>query len=354
MINVLMIPDWRGRNPYQARLAEGIQQAGVHVRFDHPPKGYFKLTRLFMRHSDVSAIHIHWITPLVGNVLWTSNKAKVNAKLGLLAADLILCRVMGRRVVWTIHNLVSHDSRNPKVEIKTRRLLLRLCHATITHSREAKTAVQRALNLDYGSKIHVIPHGHYIDDYSFDAHSYAELRHRLDIDDGDFVILFFGEIRPYKGVENLLEAFLHLDRPDARLVIAGHPWSEDLKRRIEQAAEHDARISADLFFIADRDVASYFHLADVVLLPFRKTLSSGSTILAMGFGKLLILPDTGRVLGLQPNKNALFYSTNNHLRTILRDITKDTTHELGVRNFEMISKNTWTSIGAQTTPRYIK
>lgn len=352
MTDVLMIPDWRGGNPYLTRLAEGIEQAGVHVRFDDPPEGYFKLTRLLRHHRDVQAVHIHWLPPLLDNLLWSRRRTRVLAKLGLFAADILLCRAMGKRVVWTIHNLVSHESSNPIAETKARRILLRLCHAAITHSPEAKAEVQKTLNLDYGRKMHVIPHGHYLDDYIFNPDSYKNLRNRIGITEDNFVILFFGNIRPYKGLEDLLDAFSKVDRPEARLVIAGRPFSDDLKTRVEEATRRDPRITADLTFIPDEDVASYFHLADVVLLPFRRTLTSGSVILAMGFGKTLILPGAGRSLGLKPNENAFFYSTNEELRSTLRNLTKSYCQNLGKDNLEMVSENTWGSIGAQTITTY--
>jgi glycosyltransferase involved in cell wall biosynthesis len=104
------------------------------------------------------------------------------------------------------------------------RLLFELCDAVICHCEAAAGSVAEAYELDpeLRRRLHVIPHGNYIDVYP-NTLSRAEARSRLGLPEGARVLLFIGAVRAYKGIEELLAAFRTLDEPNARLVVAGSP-----------------------------------------------------------------------------------------------------------------------------------
>jgi glycosyltransferase involved in cell wall biosynthesis len=116
----------------------------------------------------------------------------------------------------------------------------------------------------------------------------------------DKVILFFGTIAPYKGLEYLLAAFnlIASNDPTYRLVIAGRPrrGSEDYWREIEAAirrSEHASRILQTIEFVRDDQTELYFKAADVVVLPYLHIFQSGVLFLAYSFGVPVIATDVG-------------------------------------------------------------
>ena len=137
--------------------------------------------------------------------------------------------------------------------------------------------------------------------------STAEARMHLGIGVNDRIILFFGFIRKYKGLDILLDAMniLHNDQPKAtniKLLVAGE-FYEDQKPYDDQIAL--LGIKDDLIlrtnFIADSEVKYYLCAADVVVQPYRNATQSGVTPLAYHFEKPMIVTNVGGLPSLVPD-----------------------------------------------------
>jgi glycosyltransferase involved in cell wall biosynthesis len=101
------------------------------------------------------------------------------------------------------------------------------------------------------------------------------------------VVLFFGLLRPYKGVDVLLEAWRRADRPPgAQLWIAGMP-------RMDVSGVHGADVRTALRFVSASELAGAFRAADLVVLPYREIDQSGVLFTALAFGKPLLLSAVG-------------------------------------------------------------
>jgi glycosyltransferase involved in cell wall biosynthesis len=127
----------------------------------------------------------------------------------------------------------------------------------------------------------------------------SEARQALGIRDAEKVILFFGRIRPYKGLEYLIDAFGRLPRTgkDFRLVIAGQgdtasPYWASILERIRRD-EQERGILLHPEFIPDRDVEMFFKAADVLVLPYKSIYQSGILFLALSFGLPVLASDVG-------------------------------------------------------------
>src|SRR6185437_8163412 len=123
----------------------------------------------------------------------------------------------------------------------------------------------------------VAPHG------PFDHHVPQTTTRETDHD--EFTVLFFGTIRPYKGLEHLVEAFDSLDDDEVahmRLVVVGEPW-EGWTRPLELIAgcRHRDRITLVDRYVHDDEVASFFAHADAVALPYLRSSASGPLHIAM-------------------------------------------------------------------------
>ena len=219
----------------------------------------------------------HWSTPLVP-ILWT-----------VLAA----AKRRGVRVVLTIHNTAPHA--DSPVFIPALRTLCRLADACILHSEDGRRQAVEVLGVPAERACLVRPGvGPAASGRAEDG---AAARARLGLPDGAPTVLCFGAIRPYKGIDVLLRAFARsLDAvPEARLVIAGQPWSDwGPYRALIDELGIGGRVHAFPHFIPEAQVPDFFAAADVVVLPYRRfDAQSGVGMTILGYRKPLIVTRLG-------------------------------------------------------------
>jgi glycosyltransferase involved in cell wall biosynthesis len=145
-------------------------------------------------------------------------------------------------------------------------------------------------------KITRIPHANYLDLCDDMDLSKEKARELLGVPIGSRVVLFFGAIAPYKGLDVLIDAFARLqkDDPHVYLVIAGGPLEDfgSYGRRIEALGASN-RILRDLRYIPFAEFSKFFLATDVVALPYRRISQSGVLQLAYGFGRPVVVTDVG-------------------------------------------------------------
>jgi glycosyltransferase involved in cell wall biosynthesis len=147
-------------------------------------------------------------------------------------------------------------------------------------------------------RVSIIPHGvfSYYKELIRGKEGSYRLQNHLGLP-GKKNVLFFGVLKPYKGIDILLEAFARLPEPiirDTVLRIVGYPMmqTEPLKIRAQSLGIAD-RINWDLRFVEEIEVASYFAQADVVVLPYRRIDQSGVIMVALAFEKPIIASRVG-------------------------------------------------------------
>ena len=315
--DVVFLPDWRAGNPYQSLLAESLVAQGVRVGFHAMPRGLFALNRLPALVRNNKTLHLHWVNELIAHLVWPQNALLRRFKRWCLWMDVMLVRARGTRVVWTVHNLVSHESPDPGAEMAARRLLAGCCSHLVVHSASAVRELETAWAMDLSHRASVVPHGNYDGCYPMAQGESAALRQRLGIPTDALCILFFGAVRRYKGVLALVQAMGKVQRQDVRLIVAGKPNEASLKAELESAAVADKRIVLALEFIPDEAVASYFSLAHAVVVPFERTLTSGSVVLAMTLGKATLLSDEAKVFDLANERTSWFFDSLDNLSTLI-------------------------------------
>jgi glycosyltransferase involved in cell wall biosynthesis len=144
----------------------------------------------------------------------------------------------------------------------------------------------------------VIPRGHYRGAYP-DTMTKSEAREALKIHAHEFVILFLGQIRRYKGVGRLIQCFARAQISCAQLLIAGRPMDDVIRREINDAAAQSPHVRLFLDFVDQNDIQKFFRAADLVVLPYKEISNSGSAILALSFDRPVLLPMLGALPGLQ-------------------------------------------------------
>jgi glycosyltransferase involved in cell wall biosynthesis len=125
--------------------------------------------------------------------------------------------------------------------------------------------------------------------------SREEACRRLDLDPGRPVALFFGFVRPYKGLRDLLEALpAVLEQVGLQLLIVGEFW-HDKQAYLDQIAQLGVERALTIVdrYVPNEDLGLYFGAADVVVLPYRSVTQSAVVQLAFGFGKPVIATRVG-------------------------------------------------------------
>lgn len=346
------LPDWSRENPYQNLLMRALTAQNVRVVLQQFASGFFSLNRTVNSCRELRVIHLHWVNDLISHILWTRNPLIARLKLLLLGLDILMVRARGVRVVWTIHNAVAHESGNTAREIQARRMIARTCNRVIIHSASALRLVEERYRISLSSKTSVIPHGNYDGCYTLSDASSDALKSKLHLEASNIAILFFGAIRRYKGVDKLLKVFAESDNPDLRLILAGRPNSEELRAEILDYAKRDTRIIAMLDFIHDDEVAALFAVADIVAIPFERTLTSGSAVLAVSMARPLLLPAEARVLDLVDDDCAFFFHDETGLKTAIANLRKDQLNAMRGKARAIADELSWSKIGAMTAEAY--
>jgi len=279
----------RDPNPYQELLYKELELLQVNHRYIGELSSSHTLNLLLLpfelavnRLRGFRCLHLHWMyrfgIPLRGRhqILRRMMRWYV---VGLLE----WCRMIGVAVVWTAHNVVPHGQVFDDDELGRRQLTAR-CAAVIAHSEETlRVLAAMGCTLPVTA---VIAHGPLNLPFYAGAARHPEPRTTQRI-------VFAGRVSDYKGVEDLLEVLATYDvPPHLSCVIAGACDDPALAERLGQAAAR-SRIPVELrlHYLSVEELTDLLNSADAVVLPFRRTTSSGSVLLALGAGCPVIIPD---------------------------------------------------------------
>jgi glycosyltransferase involved in cell wall biosynthesis len=218
----------------------------------------------------------------------------------VLLTLMAIARLRGVKCVVTVHNLEGHERRRLfRVGLSA---VLALANAVIVHVDEVPSWIRRLRGLRH--RVFPVAHG-VLDLYRGEQVSRPQARAALDLPQQPPVVLFFGAIRPYKGLDVLLEAFAQVVPrvPDTLLVIAGHPW-EPWSRYESLIAGLQLSRNVRLYtrYIPTGEVHYFFEAADVAVFPYHEfAAQSGAALTALAFGKPVIVADVGGLARLQPD-----------------------------------------------------
>lgn len=245
---------------------------------------YARLVR-YAATSPVSTFHILW-----------NNKWQLFDRT-LLTLYYRLCH---KRVVMTVHNVnaARRDGRDSRRNRLSLRIQYRLCDHLFVHTELMKAELIQQFDVD-SRRITVIPYG-INNAVPHTPLTSAQARECLGLAPQHKVVLFFGNIAPYKGLEYLVEAaqqLLTVD-PDYRLLIAGRPkkhgddYWRSIRRTIESAGA-PGTVLQRIEHIPDEDAEVYFKAADVLALPYTDIFQSGILFFGYSFGLPVIATNVG-------------------------------------------------------------
>jgi len=281
-------------------LPEFRDQPGINflnLRGDQRTEAGF-LSKLFRISRYYAALIRYAATakPKIFHILWNNKFETLDRTLLML-----YYRFLGKKIVLTAHNV--NTNRRDSKDTPLNRLTLRIQHRLADHIFVHTEGMRAELVKEFGvheSRITVIPFGINNTVPNTDL-TPGEAKRRLGIRENEKAILFFGRIKPYKGLEYLVSAIhQHLARPnDYRLIIAGMPdtygSNEYWTNMQEVIREHvlNGSVLLEANFISDEETEVYFKAADVLVLPYRSIYQSGVLFLGYSFGLPVLVADVG-------------------------------------------------------------
>lgn len=292
-IALRFFPDYTATNPYQQLLYRGLDR-----QLDLAPGDIDAALKLVAgQHFDSVIFHLHWTSVIPGA---TDRRAEAQARIERFLDQMDRFIAQGGRLFWTIHNAVSHEAPFPELEARLCQALAERAEVIHVHSPRVPALVADWYGLPE-HKVWVGHHGSYIGWYDADPGDIEHIdravaRRWLGVPNDAKVLLFLGQIRAYKGLSRLIDAFKHVraEQPDAWLVIAGGAHGFDLAELQQQLRGVDHVITR-FERIPDDRLRHYLHAADFMVVPYTRVLTSGSVVLASSFGLPTIAPDLGLI-----------------------------------------------------------
>jgi len=230
----------------------------------------------------------------------------------------LLLKLRGYRIVWTVHEVDVHDvTQLGWMHGLSRRLLWKLSDLVFTHTPDVRREAERR----WGPKrhIHTIPIGSYEGAYPDEVGRDAA-RARLGIPAGDFAFVFFGNVRPYKGIDLLLAGFraLQVDHPEAHLLIAGKPFSPEFRTDVEATAAGLRNVHLQLGYVPDGDIQYWLRAADCFVAPYKYIETCSAIYLALAFDLPIVIKSEGNVVEFETQPIGIFMRSSDEIGSAMR------------------------------------
>lgn len=334
---VVVLPDAGPENPFQYELVRYLRQQGIVVNIGKKYSLGSTFRALHQYRPDV--VYYDWVHSFIlgKSLLWSWIKSLI------FVFEITYARFFYRvKMVHTLHNLQNHARLWLGLEKVIYGFFLQNCTQIRVYSEESKKAAIERFKLK-PERIKVIqdlPYHFYYENKI----GKSESRKRLNLNDNEFIYLFFGELKPYKGIDNLLKTYAEIAQPTDRLIIAGKSYDSTFFASIKRQADTIPSTSIYHRFIEDEEVQVFFNAADVIVLPFVRIDHSGSVDLALSFSKPVITLKTEAMEALLGHQVELLFKTSEQLATCLKVAKVIDSESVGKQNFRIADSTNYRDI----------
>ncbi len=242
--------------------------------------------RVVAESSAGDVVHIHWTSPIVQR---SADADEAAHRREIFESAVTGARERGARVVWSIHNVLPHDARFRDEERGLCRFLGEAASRIHILSSRTRELVGDNYPLD-PEKLVRVPHSSYWGVYDH-AVTRRDARDSFGLSDSDVVVGFLGQLRPYKGVDTLIHAVESLQKthPSLVLLLAGRTLAEDIPE-FDRLLERLPQTVRSHSFVPDDELPTWMRAIDIMGLPYRSVLNSGSVALAATYGVPVVTP----------------------------------------------------------------
>ena len=268
-------------------LENGDPDSPFHQRIVRILKYYFKLIKYSFT-TESKLFHILWFNY---NRFLYFDRTLLNT----------YYKVLGKKLVFTAHNIdqQERDGKSTLVNRISLKYLYRIVDHIFVHTAKMKRQLVEKFEISE-NKITVIPFG--INNLvPVTNMKREEAKKILGVDPKEKIILFFGRIAPYKGLELLITAFEKIIKTDknCRLIIAGQikekhldEYWKNIQGMISECGMEDFVIQR-IEYIPDEEIEVYYKSADVLILPYKHIFQTGVLFISYYFGLPVIATDVG-------------------------------------------------------------
>lgn len=311
-------PNYKG-NPYQRMLYAGLPGIGARAV---PVKDVTGHLASRAESDDPGLFHLHWTNPILQPA---ASHLEARERLDAFTRALESFVAAGGRLIWTIHNVLPHDARHVALEVELATTILR--HAERVHLLSEQTLAQAAEHYAIDpAKVVVIELSSYFGVYP-NTISRDDARARLGIEPGDKTLLIAGYVRPYKGIDRMLDVFDELLKkdPSLRLLVAGKPLDADGVAELEARCAAHPRVVSRFERIPDDELQVWYGAADVAVLPYTNILNSAAFRLATSLGVPVVGPRMGALTAYdgKPYVRLFDPASTQDLRDVVRGAVAD-------------------------------
>lgn len=350
-----LTPDFAAEHPYNLQLAKHLRELGVNLQMVRE-KNFLK--SVLKWRPDI--LHIHWLHSFIQTDEDNASIWSCFLHIISLSYQLSLTALSGTKIVWTVHELAIPETHYPRLDQLCIRLVSFLSQAIITHCHDAKKQVTDIYASAKPNKVKVIPHGNFTG-VTENKILRDQSRKLLAIPPSTFVILFFGVIRPYKGVLELIEVYKQLKGQDILLLIVGgtimhHKECVEYMSTISKSISGNSNIKLVPEFIPNDKIQIYMNASDIVAFPYQSIMTSGALIMAMGFGKPCIAVRRGCMSETLDSSGAFLYDADDESglsNALVNSLdSREKLSEMGEYNKGKVENMNWQQISKQTLDVY--
>ena len=294
----ILIPHQTGSNIYVRELGRGYHNLGCKV--------IYGTENLLEQNIIPDLLHLQWPEE---QYRWKGD-GNLHQRVSKFISSLITLKESGVKIAWTVHNINPHDHSSSQIDDEAYQRVIDLTDLIVHHCPESSILLRRKYRVP-NEKLEVTsPHGHYLA-YP-NKISREDARLKLHIPKDAFVYLHFGNVRGYKGLNLLFDAFKKLSAKNKYLLVAGRydvlTGRGALRDRLLLAWKRRfSNISLILYEIPSDDIDIYIKASDCLVLSHTTGLNSGVAVLGMTFGKMVIGPNIGCMQWVLSEGNNLLY-----------------------------------------------
>lgn len=252
--------------------------------------------------------------------------------------QLLLYQLFGVKIIWVFHNKLPHDVKASHKIVNNMKWLADKSNIICLFSKNSQFYIPNKKKNQ--KKSFYIPHIIYQSHINkIDLNS---IRKKYGILESDFVFTIFGLIRPYKNIEGGIEAFIKLNLPNSKLIIAGNPVNSQYAKKIKKMGIENKNIIFDLQYLSNLLLDGIIAVSDVIVLPYHNTSSMNSGVMIQAFsnGKTVIAPDICMTRDFKKEK--FLYSYRYSLEKVMKTAYKNgkaINEKMGKQAQDYVKKN---------------
>lgn len=274
-------------NSYISRICQSIHLIDPFIKI-------LPFSRKFI--SPKFKVDIYWFNWFEN--LGKDGKISVIKNLIIKVVYIYIIKFYKKKVIITLHNKRTHESKYRKISLWFLRFLLSKSDAIVILCEESYSVIKEITQKDYSKKIFKILHPTYV----------CTSRKYIFPPDKSFTILFIGMIRPYKNIELLID--IAEKHPELNFIIAGKPIDNLYQKKLEVRTNKLSNIKTIFKFLSDSEFDTLMESATLIVLPYHleSTLNSGVAMYAFSKGLNVIIPNIGTISELTNHDLVFSYS----------------------------------------------